>query len=316
MEGMTDGENVILGVASASLVAVTLQPTLYWKNAAAHGLPFTLRPSLLFRGCGVNLLKESSEMALQFAVAGRMKSGGGGCSLSSAAREMSGAIGGGTFGALLVTPFECVMIQQQLHGTSLLATPSRIARRFGVLSGGLYRGLAIAASRDAIYVGGMLGLTPVVRRYLVREGPHCFLLLYCSPSCWTHRPRPRAEATQGCSQCPPTPSSPSGIPYFPQVEDRGLPSTRAGMLAAAVGGVAGGVLSHPWDVVKTCMQGDLERIRYGTASQVPSPHPPVQQKAPGAIPLPLKQKHGSASQVLSPPLTPLQRTPATRRCAT
>jgi len=153
MEGMTDGENVILGVASASLVAVTLQPTLYWKNAAAHGLPFTLRPSLLFRGCGVNLLKESSEMALQFAVAGRMKSGGGGCSLSSAAREMSGAIGGGTFGALLVTPFECVMIQQQLHGTSLLATPSRIARRFGVLSGGLYRGLAIAASRDAIYVG-------------------------------------------------------------------------------------------------------------------------------------------------------------------
>mmetsp|Transcript_25928 Transcript_25928/g.82107 ORF Transcript_25928/g.82107 Transcript_25928/m.82107 type:complete len:283 (+) Transcript_25928:1268-2116(+) len=217
MEGMTDGENVILGVASASLVAVTLQPTLYWKNAAAHGLPFTLRPSLLFRGCGVNLLKESSEMALQFAVAGRMKSGGGGCSLSSAAREMSGAIGGGTFGALLVTPFECVMIQQQLHGTSLLATPSRIARRFGVLSGGLYRGLAIAASRDAIYVGGMLGLTPVVRRYLV--------------------------------------------------EDRGLPSTRAGMLAAAVGGVAGGVLSHPWDVVKTCMQGDLERIRYGTASQ-------------------------------------------------
>jgi hypothetical protein len=180
MEGLTDSENVILGVASASNVAVTLQPTIYWKNAAAQGLPFTLRPSLLFRGCGVNLLKESSEMALQFAVAGRMKSNGGGHSSGSAAREMGSAVGGGAFGALLVTPFECVMIQQQLHGTSLLTTPSLIARRFGLLSGGLYRGFGIAASRDAIYVGGMLGLAPVVRRYLVRERPVPFPLFWCA----------------------------------------------------------------------------------------------------------------------------------------
>jgi hypothetical protein len=187
MEDMTDAENVLLGVASASLVAVTLQPTLYWKNAAAQGLPFTFRPSLLFRGCGTNLLKESSEMALQFAVAGRMKgmkAGGCGANLSAAAREMCGAIGGGAFGALLVTPFECVMIQQQLYGTSVLATPALIARRFGVLSGGLYRGLGIAAGRDAIYVGGMLGLTPVIRRYLVRGDtalPCPFLLCSRSP---------------------------------------------------------------------------------------------------------------------------------------
>jgi hypothetical protein len=58
-------------------------------------------------------------------------------------------------------------------------------------------------------------------------------------------------------------------PIYPQVEDCDVPQTRAGLLAAAVGGVAGGVLSHPWDVVKTCMQGDLERTKHGSARQVP-----------------------------------------------
>jgi len=214
MEHLTEGENVILGAVSASCGSVILQPTLYWKNAAAQGLPFTMRPSVLFRGCGVNLIKESSEMALQFAAAGRMKSGGGGGAIS-ALREMGGAIGGGAVGALLVTPFECVMIQQQLHGTSLLKTPAAVARSFGVFSGGLYRGLGLAAGRDAIYVGGMLGLTPLVRRHLV--------------------------------------------------EERGVSDTAASLVAAVVGGVAGGVLSHPWDVVKTCMQGDLERKTHGGA---------------------------------------------------
>mmetsp|Transcript_30707 Transcript_30707/g.99581 ORF Transcript_30707/g.99581 Transcript_30707/m.99581 type:complete len:276 (-) Transcript_30707:168-995(-) len=206
MEGLTELENAAVGAASAGCVAVTLQPTLYWKNAAAQGLPFTLRPSLLFRGCGANLLKETSEMALQFAAAGRMKAGGD--ASSSAAREIAGAVGGGAVGALLVTPFECVMVQQQLLGTSLLQTPLDIVRRHGALDG-LYRGLGLAALRDSIYVGCMLGLTPVVRRRLI--------------------------------------------------EGHELPPAAASLCASAVGGVAGGVFSHPMDVVKTCMQGDLAR---------------------------------------------------------
>ena len=99
-------------------------------------------------------------MALQFAAAGRMKAGGD--ASSSAAREIAGAVGGGAVGALLVTPFECVMVQQQLLGTSLLQTPLDIVRRHGALDG-LYRGLGLAALRDSIYVGCMLGLTPVAR---------------------------------------------------------------------------------------------------------------------------------------------------------
>ena len=36
MEGLTELENAAVGAASAGCVAVTLQPTLYWKNAAAQ----------------------------------------------------------------------------------------------------------------------------------------------------------------------------------------------------------------------------------------------------------------------------------------
>jgi hypothetical protein len=35
---------------------VVLQPTIYWKNAAQQGLPFTLKPSLLYRGIGAALV--------------------------------------------------------------------------------------------------------------------------------------------------------------------------------------------------------------------------------------------------------------------
>ena len=30
-----------------------------------------------------------------------------------------------------------------------------------------------------------------------------------------------------------------------------------------LGGLVGGIVSHPFDVVKTCMQGDLAQARYG-----------------------------------------------------
>ena len=73
------------------------------------------------------------------------------------------------------------------------------------------------ATQDSVYVGGMLGITPVLQA---------------------------------------------------QLQDRcGVSAAVAGLWASAIGGVAGGVLSHPFDVVKTCMQGDLERKSYGTVPE-------------------------------------------------
>ena len=42
-----------------------------------------------------------------------------------------------------------------------------------------------------------------------------------------------------------------------------MSKTQAGAYASTVGGVIGGVMSCPFDAVKTCMQGDVARAEYG-----------------------------------------------------
>ena len=74
-----------------------------------------------------------------------------------------------------------------------------------------------AVLQDILYVGGMLGVTPLAQA--------------------------RLEERSGAS------------------------AAVCSLWASAIGGIVGGVLSHPFDVVKTCMQGDLERRSFGTVPQ-------------------------------------------------
>ena len=96
------------------------------------------------------------------------------------------------------------MIQQQKFGGSFVGTTASIVRNHGVMQRGIMRGLVGAASRDAIYVSGMLAVTPLVREYLI--------------------------------------------------ETHNTPHALAGLYASLLGGVAAAVPSHPFDVIKTCMQ--------------------------------------------------------------
>lgn len=41
MQRLSEAENAVLGGSAAAIEAVILQPTLYWKNAAQQGLPFS-----------------------------------------------------------------------------------------------------------------------------------------------------------------------------------------------------------------------------------------------------------------------------------
>ena len=89
--------------------------------------------------------------------------------------------------------------------------------------------------RDAIYVGGMLGATPIVQRRLVERRGLAEPALPVAST--TLEPAIRVDTAA----------------------DAALTSLAASML----GGVIGALLSHPLDVVKTCMQGDLARATYG-----------------------------------------------------
>ncbi|KAL1520255.1 hypothetical protein AB1Y20_023725 [Prymnesium parvum] len=215
METLNDAENAALGASVAVLEGVLLQPTLYWKNAMQQALPFTIDPRKLYRGLFASLLNEAGQMSIQFGITGgvkrRVRSDG-----ASEPRWLSlaAASAGGMAAALFASPVELVMIQQQRSGESAHTTLRAVTHAHGVGARGLCRGLGPAVLRDAVYVGGMLGLTPLVQAMLAE----------------------RYEASAGV----------------------------AGFWASVVGGVAGGVLSHPFDVVKTCMQGDLGCARYGS----------------------------------------------------
>ena len=165
---LSERQNTMLGTTAAFIEAVILQPTLYWKNARARGLPFTINPATIYRGTGASILNEMQMMGMQFFLTSALqKNVFAGIGRSE---EFLSAGVGGMLSAFISSPIELVMIQQQVYGQSFSRTVLSIARNNGVFSRtGLLRGLGPTIGRDGIYVFGMLGITPVVEEYLQRE---------------------------------------------------------------------------------------------------------------------------------------------------
>ena len=63
---LTDVENVVMGTICGTADVCLLQPTNYWKNASQQGLPFSLKPSVLYRGIGANILNNGFCVGSQF----------------------------------------------------------------------------------------------------------------------------------------------------------------------------------------------------------------------------------------------------------
>lgn len=180
--------------------------------------PISLNPSVMYRGVGANCLNMGSCTMIQFAVGGRFKSmiTGGENRVLSLAEEMSAGIGAGTVSAVVGSPLELIMIQQQRKGggvairlANILENPMNIGR-----------GFVGAAIREALWTCGYLSIPPVVRRSLMES--------------------------------------------YPQTFDT---NDKARIPAALLGGLFACYLTHPFDTIKTCMQGDIERKVYGNFFQ-------------------------------------------------
>ena len=52
---LSDTQNLIFGAVCGTTDVTLLQPTNYWKNAQQQKLPFTLSPSVLYRGYSANV---------------------------------------------------------------------------------------------------------------------------------------------------------------------------------------------------------------------------------------------------------------------
>jgi len=169
MENLTEIENIILGGCAAFCEAIILQPTLYWKNAMQQGLKFTINPRLLYRGLSASLANEMGQMGFQFGTTGYIKKIliKGENRNCTPKEEVLSALIGGFLVAPLASFLECMMIQQQKFGGTLVQTPLRISRRYGTIS--ILRGFVSCSIRDSIYVGCFLGITPILQKYLIKD---------------------------------------------------------------------------------------------------------------------------------------------------
>lgn len=170
MNRLSEGESTMLGGVAAFIGGVMLQPTLYWKNARQQGMPFTLSPLVVYRGMAASMFSEVGSMAIQFGLTGLFNNivlQGQDRPLTTS-EELTSAFGGGAVAAFFTSPVELIMIQQQKHGKGIVSTVRSVLTRHGIGWAGIYRGILPAMLRDSIYVGGMLGVTPVVQSYLMR----------------------------------------------------------------------------------------------------------------------------------------------------
>jgi len=215
---MSDSENVATGIGAALFESLLLQPTLYWKNARAQGLPFTISPSLVYRGTSTSIVNEMQMMGVQFGLTGALQrlyisvflGAYAGQRVNLTFRdEVLLATAGGMISAFISSPTELVMIQQQHNGGSIFTQLGSVVRRYGYFSNGICRALSQCIIRDGLYTAGLLGVTPALQTVLVQQHGHS--------------------------------------------------EQMAGLYASVIGGVGCAVLSQPLDVVKTCMQGDLEQ---------------------------------------------------------
>ena len=216
---LSDSENVGVGVTAAFLEAILLQPTLYWKNARAQGLPFTLDPRIVYRGTFMSVINEMQMMGVQFGCTGwlqrmwltyissKNKAESSKDHQFSLKDEMGLAFVGGAISALPTTPVELIMIQQQRSGDSMMKVINHVLKNHNIV-----RGMIPCICRDSVYTTGLLGVTPYTQEYLMNHG--------------------------------------------------GLSQSMAGLCASVVGGIFSATLSHPTDVIKTCMQGDIEKSRF------------------------------------------------------
>jgi len=167
---LSEAENLAVGVISAPLFTIALQPTQFWKHARMQGLPLSLEPSVLWRGTTAAIYNETGQAGLQFLTTGFLRKLilGERRRALTAVEDVATAAAAGVACATYVSPVELIVIQQQRFGGSLADTCARMRRSFG--GRGFTRGFVATALRDAVYVVGMLSATPLLETRLRRAG--------------------------------------------------------------------------------------------------------------------------------------------------
>jgi hypothetical protein len=170
---LNEPQNATVGMTVGMIEVLILQPLNYAKNMVQQQRPISYSPSVMYRGVGVNCINMGSCTMIQFVVGGRLKKMAVGSDTHrelTMAEEMSCGIGAGTVSALVGSPLELIMIQQQRKGGNIALRIKEIVKN----PANVGRGFVGAAIREALWTCGYLSIPPIVRRTLMTSYPETF----------------------------------------------------------------------------------------------------------------------------------------------
>ncbi|KDO26708.1 hypothetical protein SPRG_20507 [Saprolegnia parasitica CBS 223.65] len=162
-------DHALIGSIAGMTEVLIQQPTVYIKNTLQQSQPLVFRPSVMYRGVGINCLSIAPICAVQFAANGVL---GKLVAPDDALGRIGTAMIAGGLSSLLSSPAELVMTLQQRTGQPLGATVRSVVETHGVTR--LYRGLPLTAFREASWCACYLALGPVVSSTLHDTFPSIF----------------------------------------------------------------------------------------------------------------------------------------------
>lgn len=206
-------ENATVGMTVGIIEVCSLQPLNYAKNMVQQNKLLTFHPTKFYRGLGANCINMGSCTMIQFSFGGAAKKY---IQLDSNTKlkphqEMGCGISAGIISALIGSPLELIMIQQQNNGANTINTIKNIMKK----PLNITRGYVGTAIREALWTCGYLSVPPIIRHELTHSFPDSF-------------------DSQAKARIP----------------------------ASLIGGLFSCYLTQPFDVIKTCMQGDFKRVKY------------------------------------------------------
>eukprot|EP00775_Hariotina_reticulata_P013494 gene13495-13619_t len=152
----------MIGAVGGVMEVCLMQPMVAFKNALQEGRPLPRTPLQMYRGLLINCGSIAPITASQFGTnrfMERLISQRTGGELSTWGRFGCAAVAG-TVSALVASPTELIIIQQQKKSTRLLQEVRHFTQSYPAYS--IFRGLWPCAGRETLYAAGYLGLCPIL----------------------------------------------------------------------------------------------------------------------------------------------------------
>mmetsp|Transcript_30855 Transcript_30855/g.42744 ORF Transcript_30855/g.42744 Transcript_30855/m.42744 type:complete len:274 (+) Transcript_30855:115-936(+) len=215
---LSNTENLVLGAFGGVIETCAQMPLITYKICVQEGRALPTNIPGWYRGVFANASSLAPITAVQVFSNGVLERAiTAGLRETSESEKILAAMGAGSISALLYSPVDLLVIQQQKLKLGPGPAIAHIARTHGPQM--LMRGFSACVVREAVYTAGYLGIAPVVKGRLEKLSPF-----------WVEND----VLTQFIGSC--------------------------------VGGTVAAMLTHPVDTAKTCIQGDLTKTNYRTAT--------------------------------------------------